>query len=174
MNAVNTLVHDVLSAVGLAASMPYYSPMHGRRRPSWLEGGQGPGRGFTRRTLLVLLAGSGAGLALAACGGTVSRSTVSPPEGAGREDFSARFAGYPVPDEPNGDLAKVVWPAFVTRAGPEVQRLYEFQIQNGDLMKYMPCFCGCNQEAGHQSNRDCYVKQVNPDGSVVLDSMAPT
>lgn len=85
-----------------------------------------------------------------------------------------RFARYPVPDEPNGDLAKVVWPAFVTRAGPEVQRLYEFQIQNGDLMKYMPCFCGCAQEAGHRSNRDCYVRQVNPDGSVVLDPMAPT
>ena len=86
---------------------------------------------------------------------------------------SARFASYPVADEPDVDPATVVWPAFVTRAGPEVQRLYEFQLRNGALMRYMPCFCGCGR-AGHRSNRDCYVRQVHPDGSVELDDMAPT
>lgn len=58
--------------------------------------------------------------------------------------------------------------------GPELRRLYEFQIINGDLMRYMPCFCGCFTEAGHRSSRDCFVQRVNPDGSVVLDPMAPT
>ena len=89
-------------------------------------------------------------------------------------DFSARFAQYEAAPEPNGDLAKVVWPSFVTDAGPEVKRLYEFQITHGELMRYMPCFCGCGQNAGHRSNRDCYVRRVRPDGSVVLDPMAPT
>jgi hypothetical protein len=89
-------------------------------------------------------------------------------------DFSDRFAGYEPAPEPNGKLAKVVWPDFVTRAGPEVKHLYEFQITHGELMRYMPCFCGCGQNAGHCSNRDCYVREVNPDGSVVLDPMAPT
>ncbi len=37
----------------------------------------------------------------------------------------------------------------------------------------MPCFRGCGQNAGHRNNCDCYVQQVNADGSVVLDSMAP-
>jgi hypothetical protein len=41
-------------------------------------------------------------------------------------------------------------------------------------MRYMPCFCGCGQNAGHRNNRDCYVKAVNADGSVIVDSMAPT
>ena len=90
------------------------------------------------------------------------------------DGFAARFAGYEAASEPNGDLARVVWPRFVTDAGPEVQRLYEFQITNGDLMRYMPCFCGCGEEDGHRSNRDCYVERVNRDGSVVLDAMAPT
>ena len=71
-------------------------------------------------------------------------------------------------------MSKVVWPDFVLRAGPDVKRLYEFQVTHGELMRYMPCFCGCGQGAGHRSNRDCYVRDVNSDGSVVFDSMAPT
>jgi hypothetical protein len=94
-------------------------------------------------------------------------------DGPTATDFSGRFAGYQPAHEPNGKLAKVHWPDFVTREGPEVRRLYEFQITHGELMRYMPCFCGCGN-AGHRSNRDCYVKEVAPDGSVVLDPMAPT
>jgi hypothetical protein len=88
--------------------------------------------------------------------------------------FAARFAQYQAAPEPNGDLSKVVWPVYVTEAGPEVRRLYEFQITHGGLMRYMPCFCGCGDFAGHRSNRDCYVREVKEDGSVVFDSMAPT
>lgn len=113
--------------------------------------------------------------AVALAGAKVLTGGESPATEATKPDgFAARFAGYEAASEPNGDLAKVVWPEFVTRAGPEVQRLYEFQITNGDLMRYMPCFCGCGQSSGHESNRDCYVRRVNADGSVVLDPMAPT
>ncbi len=112
-------------------------------------------------SLVLALGWGGAG-----CGG----GELKPVSAGGLE---ARFAKYRAADEPNGDLAKVVWPSFVTDAGPEVKRLYEFQITHGDLMKYMPCYCGCGQNAGHRSNRDCYVQKVNLDGSVVLDSMAP-
>ena len=93
--------------------------------------------------------------------------------GTGGSDFSARFAGFEAAAEPNGDLSKVEWPDYVREAGPEVRRLYEFQITHGELMRYMPCYCGCRND-GHRSNRDCYVKAVKPDGSVILDSMAPT
>jgi hypothetical protein len=89
-------------------------------------------------------------------------------------DFSARFAGYEPALEPDGKLSKVSWPEYVYAADPEVQRLYEFNITHGELMRYMPCFCGCGRNAGHRSNRDCYVREVRPDGSVVLDPMAPT
>ena len=100
-----------------------------------------------------------------------SREQRAPSPGS---DFSARFAKFKPASEPNGDLSKVRWPDYVVDADPEVKRLYEFQITNGDLMRYMPCFCGCQWEDGHRSNRDCYVERVNADGSVVLDSMAPT
>jgi hypothetical protein len=129
-----------------------------------------------RRTILV-----GAGVvavAIAAVGVwfAANQGGQSSPKGseAVEADFSARFARYKPAPEPNGDLRKVVWPDFVLAAGPEVKRLYEFQVTHGELMRYMPCFCGCGQNAGHRSNRDCYVREVNPDGSVVFDSMAPT
>lgn len=91
---------------------------------------------------------------------------------AASEDFSARFAEFEPADEPNGDLSKVEWQSFVTDG--EVRSLYEFQITHGELMRYMPCCCGCGGDAGHHNNRDCYVREVRADGSVVLDSMAPT
>ena len=100
--------------------------------------------------------------------------TSSRKENSGTQDFASRFGQYEPALEPNGDLSKVVWPHYVIEAGPEVRRLYEFQITHGELMRYMPCFCGCGQNAGHKSNRDCYVREVKEDGSVVFDSMAPT
>ena len=126
-----------------------------------------------RRALSSLLALAGAGLAAAACGPQVGDQAGDSTGTAVPGDFSARFAAYEVADEPNGDLAKVTWPAFVTRGGPEVQQLYEFQVTHGELMRYMPCFCGCGGD-GHRNNRDCYVRAVNADGSVVFDPMAPT
>lgn len=120
---------------------------------------------------VVVLAAAGLGVWLVAHQGGGSPSTGSQ---AGQTDFSARFAGYKAAPEPNGNLKKVVWPDYVLNAAPEVKRLYEFQVTHGQLMRYMPCFCGCGQNAGHRSNRDCYIRQVNPDGSVVFDPMAPT
>ena len=130
-------------------------------------------RRLPRRALLRDLSLGLVGLTLVACGSRRGGVT-APATDRPLQDFSARFAQYPAADAPDGDPARVVWPPFVTRADPEVQRLYEFQIRNGALMKYMPCFCGCHEEDGHRNNRDCYVEAINPDGSIVLDSMAPT
>jgi uncharacterized protein with PCYCGC motif len=129
-----------------------------------------------RRTILV---GAGvAAVAIAAVGVWFAANQNGQPSSKGSAtagaDFSARFAGYEPAPEPNGDLSKVVWPDYVLEAGPEVKRLYEFQIMHGELIRYMPCFCGCGQNAGHRSNRDCYIRRVDADGSVVFDSMAPT
>jgi hypothetical protein len=150
--------------------------MAAKNRPSTSTRNQDPMA--SRRRLLkaiglgaasVALVGGGAGLVLRSPPPTAPTSAGVPPT-----DYSARFAAFEVAPAPNGDLSRVVWPAFVTRAGPDVKRLYEFNITNGDLMRYMPCFCGCQWEDNHRNNRDCYVEQVNPDGSVVLDPMAPT
>ena len=122
-------------------------------------------RGFLGAGATVLL-----GLAAAACGGTKQSTRVK----IDRSDLPGSFAKYAPASEPNADLSKITWPSFVTSTDPEVKTLYEFQLTHGELMRYMPCYCGCGQTDGHRNNRDCYVKQVNQDGSAVLDSMAPT
>jgi hypothetical protein len=127
-----------------------------------------------RRALAVMGLGSGAWLLAACSAGEKSDPTVSEATGTESPDFSPLFAGFEPADEPNGDLSRVVWPAFITQAGGDIQGLYAFQVVNGDIMRFMPCFCGCHLEDGHQNNRDCYIERVNPDGSVVFDSMAPT
>lgn len=119
---------------------------------------------LTRRSAIGAVGLGVAGLLLGACSG---------PTNKGADDFSARFSRFEPAAEPNADPARVVWPSFVLEAGPDVRRLYEYQLQNGDLMRYIPCFCGC-KDGSHRNNRDCYIKQVNPDGGVVFDSMAPT
>lgn len=131
---------------------------------------------LNRRQFVSWSLGAAAAAAVAGCAPSKrpdadGGSAVSAPDAAG-EDFSARFAQFEPADEPNGDLSKVEWQSFVTDG--EVRTLYEFQITHGELMRYMPCFCGCGGDAGHRNNRDCYVREVRADGSVVLDSMAPT
>jgi hypothetical protein len=136
--------------------------------------------GLTRRRLLTTLSAGGATLALAGCGtsGSNGGGGDEPVEVVEVEDFSTRFAAYEPADEPNRDPSRVTWPDWLDQFDPEVKRLYEFQIVNGELMRWMPCFCGCRAQGapgdGHRNNRDCYVEAVNPDGSVVFDSMAPT
>lgn len=88
-------------------------------------------------------------------------------------DFAARFAGFEPADEPNGDLDRVVWPDFVIDAGPDIQRLYAFQVMNGEFMRSMPCFGLCHVHSGHHSHRDCSIREVHEDGSVTFDPMAP-
>lgn len=139
-----------------------------------MDGAAYDGEVLTRRQFVVWGATSAtiAGLATSCSSSrpAATGDTAAKPD----EDFSTRFSNFQPADEPNGDISKVDWPTFVTDAGPEVKSLYEFQITHGELMRYMPCFCGCGQNSGHRSNRDCYVTSVNADGSVVLDSMAPT
>ena len=133
----------------------------------------------TRRRILQTASMGSIGVLLTGCGSSQRISGVqdSPPTTATAaltQDFSTLFAQYEPADEPNGDLAKVTWPQWLLELDPEIKHLYEFQILNGPLMRYMPCFCGCQNEAGHRNNRDCYVDTVHADGSVVLDMMAPT
>ena len=120
-----------------------------------------------RRFLAVGIGSVGLAAAATACGTSSPRGTSST-RGAGPTaktgDFSARFAGAKVAAEPNGDLAKVVWPDYVTAADGDTRSLYEFQVTHGELMRYMPCFCGCGRDTGHRSNRDCYIKEVRSDG----------
>ena len=55
----------------------------------------------------------------------------------------------------------------------EIQRLYRYAVEHGDELQYIPCFCGCYRFS-HKSNRDCYIKALNADGTLTFTSHAAT
>jgi hypothetical protein len=55
----------------------------------------------------------------------------------------------------------------------EIRGLYRYAVEHGDELQYVPCFCGCGR-LGHTSNRDCYVKAFNADGTLTFTSHAAT
>jgi len=55
------------------------------------------------------------------------------------------------------------------RAAPlAVKTAYQFAAANPDIMKDIPCYCGCDS-LGHTSNYDCYVSNVNTDGNITFE-----
>ncbi|MER3438076.1 MAG: hypothetical protein C4346_11105 [Chloroflexota bacterium] len=106
-------------------------------------------RNMTRRRLV----GAALGLplvALAGCGTTRTPST---------DDL---LVAWPAKDR---------WPAVLNQASAEVQEAYRFAVAHPDVLRYIPCFCGCGAQ-GHTSNYDCYVREARADGSVLLDPMS--
>jgi len=63
------------------------------------------------------------------------------------------------------------WPPELTALPAETQALYRYAAANRETLRYIPCFCGC-VAAGHESNFDCYVREVLGDGRIRLDTMS--
>lgn len=61
-------------------------------------------------------------------------------------------------------------PAEVKKASVTVQDAYRFNVANPEIMKEIPCYCGCG-DMGHASNYACYV-QDDTDGKITYDSHA--
>lgn len=46
-----------------------------------------------------------------------------------------------------------------------VKAAYEFAARHPEVLKYVPCFCGC-ERMGHKGNDDCFVSSRNAAGQV--------
>lgn len=62
-------------------------------------------------------------------------------------------------------------PAEVQAAPVVVQQAYQFNAANPDVMKDIPCYCGCGN-VGHTSNYDCYVSSDDGNGKLTFDNHA--
>ena len=62
-------------------------------------------------------------------------------------------------------------PAEVHSAPVTVQEAYQFNVANSDIMKNIPCYCGCGN-IGHTSNYDCYVADIDETGNITFDNHA--
>jgi hypothetical protein len=62
-------------------------------------------------------------------------------------------------------------PPEVQSAPVTVQEAYQFAAANPDVMKNIPCYCGCG-DIGHTSNYDCYVSDVDAQSNIKFDNHA--
>lgn len=62
-------------------------------------------------------------------------------------------------------------PADVQSAPVTVQEAYQFASINPDIMKNIPCYCGCGK-VGHTSNYDCYVSSIDDKNNITFDNHA--
>lgn len=62
-------------------------------------------------------------------------------------------------------------PMDVQNAPVIVRQAYQFAAANPDVMKQIPCYCGCGK-MGHTSNYSCYVAEVAADGKITYDPHA--
>lgn len=87
----------------------------------------------------------------------------------------SQTAAAPVTTDAIGDQVQTLprgqVPAFAGRG--EIASLYRYTAEHDDELQYIPCFCGCGR-FGHQSNRDCYIKSFNVDGTLTFTSHAAT
>ena len=84
----------------------------------------------------------------------------APPASSGVPMQSRTAAGFEVaPDLPPvpGNIATAVRPPEVVKAA------YLFAATRPDVLKYMPCFCGC-ERGGHRGNDDCFVTKRDAAG----------
>ncbi|CAG7643926.1 hypothetical protein PAESOLCIP111_04581 [Paenibacillus solanacearum] len=75
---------------------------------------------------------------------------------------------------PNGDIREQtasasVLPDFLKNKPEPIRVVYQAAGQATELLQWIPCFCGCGESAGHQSNLNCFIQKKNTDGSIVWD-----
>ena len=65
----------------------------------------------------------------------------------------------------NGDLPPLPVVQFASaRPEPITRAAYEFAARHPEVLKHVPCFCGCERN-GHGNNEDCFVARRKADGS---------
>lgn len=88
--------------------------------------------------------------------------------------FSVALAGCSSSSSSQGSLAMASMngmPDGVKSAPTVVQQAYQYAAANPNVMKQIPCYCGCD-DIGHTSNYSCYVSGVNESGQIKYDSHA--
>jgi hypothetical protein len=70
-------------------------------------------------------------------------------------------------------LARIsILPEGLQIAPAEIRDSYRFAVLNRDVLRYIPCYCGCGETAGHTSNASCYIKDKSPVEKPEFDPMS--
>ncbi|WP_301107486.1 PCYCGC motif-containing (lipo)protein [Sporosarcina sp.] len=109
-------------------------------------------------------------LALAACG----NGAIEKPAESDQSDVRAETEHGHIEHLANGDLQEItasadVLPSFLDDKPEDMRLVYQVAGKATEVLQYMPCYCGCGESAGHESNMNCFLDEVREDGSVVWD-----
>lgn len=96
--------------------------------------------------------------ALGACSTNSDTKTQTVPQAGSATEQNPRFLAADLPLLPQ-QIAMGPRPVEIVRAA------YEFAARRPDVMKFIPCFCGC-ESSGHKDNHDCFVGGRNAEGAV--------
>jgi hypothetical protein len=66
---------------------------------------------------------------------------------------------------------EAILPEGLRTAPDEIREAYRFAVANRDVLRYIPCYCGCG-ESGHTSNASCYVKDSSTPDKPEFDPMS--
>ncbi len=114
-------------------------------------------RAMSRTALRVSVIPAALALTVAACGGAPPASSSAPPATAAASKTGAAWYDGVLPPLPAVQFASAR-PAPLTRAA------YEFAARHPDVLRHIPCFCGCERN-GHGNNEDCFVARRKADRS---------
>lgn len=100
-------------------------------------------------------------VALAACTGAALLARQSSPRPALQAPAASRPAAPGQGPLPTLNMTgyALARPAGITKT------VYEFVARHPDVSRYVPCFCGCEQD-GHRSNESCFVAARDAAGNV--------
>jgi hypothetical protein len=87
------------------------------------------------------------------------------------------LVGSPQRRTPHGDVLETVpqgeLPSFARTGSPKAQEAYRYAATHGEILQYIPCFCGCTN-VGHHHNGECYVAERLPGGRLTFTSHGAT
>lgn len=96
--------------------------------------------------------------ALAACGA---------PDGAEDNSSNAAAEAGLAADTARVTIEGVSFPAVMAEAPPEIVEAYVFAAKHPEVLRYMPCYCGCHRGSDpHASNHDCFIDAIDASGPV--------
>lgn len=67
----------------------------------------------------------------------------------------------------SGDLQELTamgeLPAFLNEKHETVAAVYKIALEYADVLKWIPCYCGCGESAGHRSSLNCFIAEIRED-----------
>lgn len=74
---------------------------------------------------------------------------------------------------PSGDIQETTTgqnlPGFLKGSDHQISEIYQLVAAHPDVVKQIPCYCGCGSSVGHRSSFNCFIAEMKKD-AITWDS----